>query len=170
MATSKTGYTDIRSLPDPLLSYNFDLIIPNVPGGGDAKRLTIKCMSTSIPGTSVEDVTVSLHGVDIKYAGRQMFTHSLQVTYLETRDMSTRNAIKAWIEFARNTRNNSGEYKVNYSTLADLVLYDDANKIIKTVTMEGFFPQTMDDSALDGSNSAPVNISVTFAYDLVRDS
>ena len=167
---ARTAYTDVRSLPDPLLSYNFDLIIPNIPGGGDTKRLTIKCQSSSIPGTSVEDVTVSLHGVDLKFAGRQMWSHTLTTTYVETRDMSTRFAIKRWIEFCRNTRLNSGNYKANYATLADLVLYDDVGNVIRTTRMEGFFPQTMDDAAVDGTSSTVVTIGVTFAYDSAFDA
>lgn len=164
-----TSYSDVRSLPDPLLSYNFDLIIPNLPGGGDTKRLTIKCQSTSIPGTSVDDVTVSLHGIDLKFAGRQMWSHTLQATYLETRDMGTRFAIKSWIEFCRNARLNSGNYKANYATIADLVLYDDTGKTVRTVRMEGFFPQTMDDGAVDGTSSTAVTIGVTWAYDAAFD-
>lgn len=166
---ARTSYSDCRSLPDPLLSYNFDLIIPIVPGGGDGKGLTIRCKSTSIPGTSVEDVTVSLHGIDLKYAGRQMWQHTLSVNYQETRDMTVRFAIKSWIEFARNSRQNTGDYKVNYETVADLVLYDDAAKPIRTIRMDGFFPQNMDDASLDGSSSTPVEMTITFNYDSAFD-
>lgn len=166
---ARTSYSDVRSLPDPLLSYNFDLIIPVVPGGGDGKGLTIRCKSTSIPGTSVDDVTVSLHGIDLKYAGRQMWSHTLSVTYQETRDMLVRFALKSWIEFARNSRQNTGQYKANYATNADLVLYDDAGKTIRTIRIEGFFPQNMDDAALDGASSTAVEISVTFNYDSAYD-
>ena len=60
---ARTSYSDMSGLPDPLLSYNFDLVIPNIPGGGNTKALTIKCQSTSLPGKSLEDVTVTAHGV-----------------------------------------------------------------------------------------------------------
>jgi hypothetical protein len=162
---ARTGLNDIRSLPDPFFGYNFDLIIPNVPGGGDARSLTIKCMSTSLPGKSTEDTTVSLHGVDVKYAGREMYTHTLSVVYLETRDLGTHRAISAWLDLQRNARNNTGSYKTEYATEANLQLYDDTGAVIQTIKLDGFFPQNMDDSALDGSNSTPVNIAVTFVYD-----
>ena len=55
----KTSLTDIRGLVDPLFGYAFDLIIPNVPGGGNARDLSIKVMTTSIPGVSLDDVTVT---------------------------------------------------------------------------------------------------------------
>lgn len=166
---ARPSYSDVRSLPDPLLSYNFALVIPNIPGGGDTKRLTLKCQSTSIPGTSVEDVTVSLHGIDLKFAGRQMWTHTLSATYIETRDMGTRFAVKQWIEFARNSRNNSGNFKSDYATIADLILYDDVGNEIRTIRMEGFFPQNLDDAAVDGTNSAAVTVTVSWVYDSAFD-
>lgn len=166
---ARTGLNEIRSLPDPLFGCWFDLVIPNIPGGGDTRSLTIKVLTTSIPGMSVEDVTVSSHGVDVKYAGREMYTHTLSTTYLETRDMTTRDAIKGWLEMARSARNNTGSYKADYATTANLILYDDTGAVVRTIVMDGFFPQTMDDAALDGSSSNPVNVSVTYAYDTNYD-
>jgi hypothetical protein len=32
---SRTSLENIRSLPDPLFTYNWDIFIPNLPGGGD---------------------------------------------------------------------------------------------------------------------------------------
>lgn len=166
---ARSSYSDARALPDPLLSYNFDLIIANVPGGGDSRALTIKCQSTEIPGTQVEDVTVFLHGAELKYMGRQTWTHTLSAQYLETRDMSTRFAIKNWIEFGRNIRQNTGRFKSQYATNADMVLYDDAGNTTRTIRLEGFFPQTLSEASVDGSTSTPVTYPVTFYYDAAFD-
>lgn len=162
---ARTSLSDVRSLPDPLQGWNYDLIIPNIPGGGDTRSLTIKCMTASIPGVSLDDVMVSLHGVEVKYAGREVFTHTMDVTYLETRDMGTRDALRNWMETARNVRNNTGGYKSEYATQANLQLYDDTGAVVRTIVMDGFFPQNLQDAALDGSNSTPVNVSVSFFYD-----
>lgn len=148
-----------------VFGYNFDLIIPNVPGGGKTRDLTIKVMTTSIPGMSLDDVTVTLKGIDVKYAGRQMFTHTLEATYIETRDLTTHDAITNWIRLARDVRTNTGNNKSAYATTANLVLYDDSNRAIRTYVLDGFFPQTIGDAALDSSSSAPVTMSVTFFYD-----
>lgn len=79
--------------------------------------------------------------------------------------MSTHDAITAWIRLARDCRNNTGSDKTAYATTANLVLYDDSNSPIRTYVLDGFFPQTIGDAALDSSSSAPVTMSVTFAYD-----
>lgn len=167
---ARSSYAENRSLPDPLFSYNFDLVIPNVPGGGDGRMLKLKCMSTSIPGVSLDDVEVTLHGATSMYAGREIYTHTLQATFLETRDLSTRDALNGWIAFARSARTNTGTYKVQYATDADLLLYDDTgSNVIRTIRMEGFYCKAMDDAAVDGSSSTAVTIGATFSYDLHYD-
>ena len=167
---SKTNLDDIRGLTDPLLQHNFDLIIPQLPGGGNTRALTIKCMTANIPGSSVDDVTITLKGIDVKYAGRQVYSHTLSVTYLETRDLSTRDALNNWLKLCRSVRDDTGSYKSEYATLGMLVLYDDTGSVVRTVTMDGFFIQNMEDSAVDGSaGNSPVTISATFAYDTWYD-
>ena len=162
---ARTGLDDVRSLPDPLLSYAFDLLIPNIPGGGDTRALKIKCQSTSIPGVGVDPVTITLHGVDVKYAGRELFTHTLQVTFVETRDMTTLNALQNWVSHARNARANTGAYKADYTTEASILLYDDTGAVIRTIAMDGFYCEQVDVGALDGTSSTVVTISSTFSYD-----
>ncbi len=167
---ARTSYSDMSGLPDPLLSYNFDLVIPNIPGGGNTKALTIKCQSTSLPGKSLEDVTVTAHGVELKYAGRVVYTHTQQATFYETRDLTTRDALRGWMESARDVPTNSGDYKVNYGTLAYLLLYDDTvTNVIRTIQFDGFFCQDMQEATLEGSGSSVVTISATFYYDLWKD-
>lgn len=165
---ARTSLAQIRSLPDPLASWNFDLIITGLPVG-DTQALTLKCRTSMLPGLSAEDVTVQLHGHDLKYLGRPMWEHTLQVTYLETRDLTTRDTIRSWIEFARNARNNTGAYKADYEAVGDLVLYDDRANAIRTIRHYGFYPQLMDSPTLDGGNSAPVEFNITFFYDFHVD-
>lgn len=166
---ARTSLSDIRSLPDPLLSYNWDLFIPLVPSGADFRPLTIKCQNVTLPGVSVEDVPITLHGATVKYAGREMYTNQFTATFLETRDMTTRDAIRSWIEYARNVAANTGQFKVNYEATAQLALYDDKGNAVRTINVYGVFPQNMDEPSLDGSGSQPVLYTVTFNYDFHAD-
>lgn len=166
---ARSSLQDIRSLPDPLLSYNWDLFIPVVPSGSDFRSLTIKCQNVTLPGVSVEDVPVTLHGVTVKYAGREMYTNQFTASFLETRDMSTRDVFRGWIEYCRNSAANTGQYKINYETTAILALYDDKGNTVRSINIYGCFPQAMDEPSLDGSGSNPVLYSVTFNYDFHKD-
>lgn len=161
---------DVRGLTDPLLSYNWNLIIPSIPGGGSSKGLSIRCMNTPLPGMSVDYIPVALHGVVVTYAGMQQWSHQLQVTYLEDRSMATRNTIKGWLETARNTKQNAGTEKATYATNAKLELMDDIPNVIKTVNLVGVYPLDLGDGQLDGGRSDIVPIPVRFAFDYTFDS
>lgn len=151
------------------MQYNWDIFIPNMPGTPNSRPFTIKAMTTSIPGASIEKVEVPLHGAVNNYAGRPMFPRTLQMTLLETRDIGTRDMMRRWQKIARNLQNNSGAYKDVYSTTIEMVLYDDIPSEVKSIKLVGAWPETLDDSGVDGSQSAAVNISVTFSYDFIDE-
>lgn len=168
---ARTSLQDVSGLPDPLLSYNFDLIFPTIPGGGGSSRaLTVKCMTTSLPGMQLEQATASLHGVEVSYAGRQIWTKTFQATFIETRDAATRKTFRRWIEFARNNSRNAGHYKKDYAVDGVMMLYDDIPAIILETKIVGMFPTQMDDVAFDGAAGTIVTSSITFSYDYTEEN
>lgn len=166
----RTSLQDVRSLVDPLQTYNWDVIISAMPGTADSRTFTYKAQSTSIPGFMLEQVPVALHGVEVRYAGRANYSHSFQLTLIETRDMGTRNMLRRWQKLARDWQQNSGSYKNVYSTTIELVLYDDIPSEIATLNLIGCWPETVDDSSVDSTSSGVVTTSVTFSYDYVDES
>ncbi len=166
---SRTSLTDVAGLPDPLLSYNFDLFFPAIPGGGNSRGMTVKCMSTALPGMQLEQQTAALHGVEINYASRQIWQKTFQATFIETRDAQTRFAIRKWIEYARNNKQNRGNYKADYGVDAVMRLYDDIPNVINETKIVGCFPTQLDDVNMDGSQGSIVNVSVTFSYDWTEE-
>jgi hypothetical protein len=165
----RTSLQDLRSVGDPLQQYSWDLIIPNVPGSGDGRALTFKAMSTSIPGEMLEEVAVRIKGLELRYAGTANWSHQWQVTFLETRDIGTRDILQKWRKTARDWVTNSGSYKAIYSRTIQLVLYDDIPQEVRTINMFGAWPQTIDDAAVDGATSGAVTVGCTFSYDLTDD-
>jgi len=161
----RTSLQDVRSLVDPLQTYNWDVIIPAMPGTGNSRTFTYKAQSTSIPGFLLEQVPVALHGIELRYAGRANYTHSFQVTLIETRDMGTRNMLLRWQKLARDWIQNAGTYKETYSTTIELVLYDDIPAEVANIKLIGCWPETVDDSQVDSSSSGVVTTSVTFSFD-----
>jgi hypothetical protein len=166
---ARTSLQDVRSLPDPLQQYNWDLIIPLMPGTPNSRAFTIKAMTTSIPGAQLEKVEVPLHGVQLNFAGRPTFSRQLQVTLLETRDVGTRDMIRRWQRIARDMITNTGTFKEIYSTSMEMVLYDDIPTEVKRIKLIGCFPESLDDSQVDGNASQAVNISCTFNYDYIEE-
>jgi len=165
---ARSHLQDVRSIPDPLLSYNFDLIIypKSLSGNSDAGRaLTVRCKSTSLPGSQIEPVVTALHGTEVKHAGRRMWTKTLECTLIECRDMATSNSLNDWMNLIRNPILNTGTYKSIYSSNAEILLYDDIPTVIKTYTLYGAWPETIGEGSLDGSQSTGVEIPLTLSYD-----
>ena len=167
---ARTSLQDVRSIGDPLQTWNWDLIIPTMPGTSDSRGFTFKCQTASIPGMLLEQVPVMLHGVELRYAGRKNYSHSLPVTILETADMSSRAMFVAWNELARSWLLNTGTTKDVYSTNIQLVLYNDIPAAVRTITLQGAWPENVDDAPLDGQTSGIVTYNITFSFDLPVDS
>lgn len=165
----RTSLQDVRSLVDPLQTYNWDIVIAAMPGTSDTRTFTYKAQSTSMPGFMLEQVPVALHGVEVRYAGRANYSHSFNVTLIETRDMGTRDMLRRWQKLARDWQSNSGSYKNVYSTVIELILYDDIPSEIANLRLIGCWPENVDDSSMDNSTSGVVTTSVTFSYDFVDE-
>lgn len=161
---------DLRGLPDPQLQYRFTLIVPTVPGGGDGRRLQFQCQGASIPGQSNEKQTVTTHGIDLHFMGRQKFSGTMSLTFYETRDHAIADTLRSWLNYGRDCRKGSGSYKADYAVTAELLLLDDALNVTKTFKLIGAFPEELSDSQLEGGSSAPVTWSVTMSYDAFTEN
>jgi hypothetical protein len=161
---ARSSLQDTLSVGDPAHIWNFDLFLPVIPGSSDTRDLTFKCQSMDLPGTQLEPVDVALHGVQIPYAGRRMFTQTLNVTFLETHDWSTREKFRRWIESARSWRNNSGSFSTGYWVTAQAVTYDDIPTVVATTQINNMWPENMQEVQLDGSQNGAVHLQVSFRY------
>lgn len=166
----RPSLSEASALIDPFMVYNWDLSFPDIPVGGDSRSLRVKMQTTSVPGMQIEQVTVPFRAIELNYAGRQIYTKTLQTTILETRDISTRKLIRDWMEFARNNGRNSGSYKSQYAKRGVMELYDDIPNVTKTITLIGVFPIQIDDLQVDGSQSQAGVWSVTWSYDYTEDN
>lgn len=166
---SRTGLQDISTLKDPLQTWNFGFIIPNVPGNGNGLALTLRCKSVVIPGMQLEVAELQLRGMQLNFAGRHVYSHTLPVTITEHRDMLSRQSILRWQYKARDFRNNTGSYKTTYATTADIELYDDTGAVIRTIRLYGLFPTQLDDLTTESAATAVAEMSVSFSYDFFRD-
>lgn len=162
---------DISQIKDPLQTYNFGLIIPNVPGGGDSFQLTLRAQGTVIPGITIEPALVALRGLELQYAGRPVYSHALPISHLEARDMKTRQAFMRWFYIARDFRGGAavGTYKETYATTVDVELYDDTGKVIRTIRLFGCFPTALEDLQTESQGSNVAIMSGTLSYDYFRD-
>src|ERR1700758_5444874 len=95
---ARTSVYDVQAVADPAQVWNFDLFLPSIPGSSNTNQLTYRCMTTGLPGTEIEKVSVPLHGVELIYMGRRMWSHSFSSTFLEAIDWQTRQQFINWSE------------------------------------------------------------------------
>ncbi len=162
---------DLAGLPDPLQPYNFDLSIPNVPGGGNGYQLMLRCASATLPGHANEDGILPLRGSEITYAGRPLWEHAFNPTFSEHRDMVSRQSLLNWILYARDNRTSptAGAYMTNYKTIGDLIIYDDIGKEIRRIRLHGLWCQSLQEAQLESQGSGPVMLGASFRYDWFED-
>jgi|SRR5471030_1405652 len=165
---ARTSLQDVQSIQDPAQSWNFDLFLPTIPGSSDTRDLTFKCQTTDMPGSTIDRVEVPLHGVQLIYAGRKTYSHSISATFLETSDWATREKFRRW-HTMRDWVNNSGMLASAYKVNSQVVVYNDIPAVTKTCSVTGMWPDVIAEVALNGAESGLVSLSITFAFDFWDD-
>lgn len=161
---SRTGLKEVNALNDPLYAHQSDLIITNMPVG-DSNALKVQCQTSVWPGYINESALVTLHGVTVPFAGGATYEHDFPATFILTRDQLSRDSIYAWMEFVNSVRNTTGSYANEYKGIADLVMYDAANRPVRTCRMFGFYPDRLDTISLNGEGRNEVlRVTTNFKY------
>lgn len=166
---TRTSLADVQSVADPAQTWNFDLFLPSIPGSSNTRNLTFKCMTTGLPGFSLDKVPVPLHGVEIQYAGRKVYSHQFNSQFMEASDWSTRDQFYNWSESARSWINNSGTMAAQYKVNGQIAVYNDLPQVSRTIKVLGMWPEVVGDVELDGSQSGLVTLQITWSFDLVID-
>ena len=165
----RSGLQEVTGILDVLQTWNWDVVIPNVPGSnGDTRTLTYKCVSSAIPGSSVEQVKLENKGIQLNFAGRRLWTQTWDATFVESRDSSTRGMMIGWLEMMRSWENNSGSYKSQYAKTVELTLYDDLPQASREIQLINAFPLSMGDVTLDNA-AGIIQYSVSFSYDFTKE-
>jgi hypothetical protein len=166
----RTSLQDVQAIPDPALTWNYDLMLPSIPGSSDTRQLTWRCMSTTLPGSEMDRVDIRLHGVNIVRRGARNWGHTMNTTFLEAVDWNTRNAFFNWMESAQSWKNNTGSPSSVYLVNGQIVLYTDAPTVAKTVVVYGMWPQQIQDVTMDGAQGGShVSLEITWSYDYTDD-
>ena len=161
--------SELRAVP-PLRQYNYEMVIPSWPGGGNGDLLRIVTLTANIPGLSTEPIETSVGGFVEKFAGRGMYPRSLPIEYRETRDLTVWNALYNWRQICWNDQTGaqgSDSGGGSYKTLGFLRIFREDKSLIRSIRFEGLWPEDVGDIPMDASASDAVRVSVTFSYDYV---
>lgn len=158
----------VRGLPDPARGYNFEVLIPNMPGGGNSEVVSLRVTATSIPGYSSEPSEYSLGGHVLKVPGRGMYTREWAVTLVEGEDMVVAEALEAWhrLQWDRVT----GAQAVSQDIKTEIFIrqLNGAKQTAKEWVLEGCWVSNVGDMALDQATSDVLRAEITFSFDNIR--
>ena len=166
---ARTSYANILALPDAAQRWNFDLFFPSIPGSsGTARSMTYKCKTTALPSSTIEQVDISLHGTRKNEAGRATYQHTFNASIMETVDYATYMALRAWRDYMRSWKNNTGTNSAAYKINLELDVYDNSGNISQTMILAGAFLTEIADIQFDGAASTVIDLSLTFSFDYIN--
>jgi hypothetical protein len=165
----RNSYLQAFAIQDVLQQFNWTITIPRIPGAGDTRALSAKCISTDIPGSKIEQTKLTAQGgIELNFAGRRTWDQTWTTTFIEDRSADTRSTFLNWLDLIRNPVLGLGTYKVIYAVPVELALYDDVGLQIRSIKLVNAFPIDVGNGTLDGSNGI-VQYSIQWSYDLVEE-
>lgn len=166
---AKPTLNEVLRIKDPMLSDNFELIIAKVPGGGSAKALRIQCKTAVKPGSTINEVLMELFGHAVVHAGAKTYSHDLPITYIEDSKGTITRTLEAWQHEIRDKDTQSGNYKEDYATDAEFIIYDQAGKKVLKYEIINIWPNQIPDLNFDGTQGTQaVELSANFKFDFVE--
>lgn len=153
-------------LTNPLRSYLFDVIIPNVIGGGDSDIMTARARSASIPERSQGAISIPYkQTAGIVVPGKLHYSHTWELTFIEGEDCKVYNALYAWQQRIVDDQSGAGEGDDKIKTTLYLNLNNTKGDDIKQIKLLGCYCHTVGALNFSHGNEETVTFNVTFSFD-----
>lgn len=157
---------EINEQTDVMDSQHFRLLFGNIPGSEDSRPLTILCQTAVIPGVTVEPVEVSLHGHTVRFRGKQTFSGTFSVGFVEVSSYEIMSRLRKWKEFTVGTNSATSQgFKNRYSVTAELEVMDITGVVADRLKIFGVWPSEVPEVQLDGQSSQAMLVQPTFTFD-----
>lgn len=165
---SRITQSQVQALDDMMSADNFVFLFSKIPnwGGDGFSDLTIKALSAAIPGAGQEDFQVTIAGFVRNFRGRRIYNHQIDLTFAETVDMSTHNALRNWFEYVAGTDSGtSGDYVKGYAVTGSIYTFDTTGVQADLANFYRIRPVQMPDTQLSGEGTQAMQTSCTFTFD-----
>ena len=135
--------------------------------GGETSDLAFLCQATSLPGQSLGTVAVPFRGRVLNIAGDRTF-NPWSVTVMNDTDFKLYRAFERWFNGMNNMTDNEGlTNPVDYQVDVFVDQLDRNGATLKSYTLRGAFPTSLDDIALSYSTNNAIEefgCSLTYQY------
>lgn len=155
----------VTSIPDFIQTDHFSFLLPVIPGGGDSEAFHIRNLTAVLPGKSNQIVSAVVHRIQINRAGRLVFPHQFQATYIDTPDSKIIQGLRNWQALNTDPETGLPNPSQLYMTTGMALIYGPDNKVIERREFQNLWVPNVADLSLGGDQSAAARFQVTFSYD-----
>jgi len=155
-----------NDLTNPARAYLWDIVIPNIPGGGDAESLEIRAFSTSIPGRGLGGIKLAYKGgPGMKVPGKITMSQSWPVVIREGTDKKVFEALNSWQETISGVKTGIGTLDPLLKANLYLKCLDPPGSTWLKIQMVGCYPEDVAEVPLSQDTEDVIMFSCTFSYD-----
>jgi len=135
--------------------------------GGETSDLAFLCTATAIPGQTVATVPVNFRGRVLNLAGDRTF-NPWSITVLNDTDFKIYRAMERWMNGINNMTDNEGlTNPADYQVDMFVDQLDRNGATLKSYTLRGAFPTSLDDITLSYSDNSSIETfgcTLTYQY------
>jgi len=142
--------------------FEAEIIFPQVIGSSELVNILIQ--SSTVPGREVAAIDVPVMGQQLKIAGAVTYADwSADFRIDDNYDIYKK--MRAWSELIRGTETGISSFPAQYKSNPIIYQLDNAGNRLNAITMNGAFPITVGEVAVDWTASEVQTFSVTWSYD-----
>lgn len=156
---------EIAAAADPIRSYNTELIISRIPGGGNGDVLRARCREMAIPNSANEMSESTFQGLTVKYAGLVKYDRTLEANFEETGDLRVYTLLNRWKFLQGDPRSGIQRPKFEYATTGEIHLLRNDKTLAGKFKLYGLCIESIGAVATTSEGNDPIRIPVTFSYD-----
>jgi hypothetical protein len=157
---------DFRSsVRDLARQYRFEVEIMFPSVVGQSSLVNMLAHSTKFPGRTVAATTDTwFMGQQYKLASALSYP-TWECTFRVDDNWDAYKRLKAWQEVIHGTETNIAAFPNAYKSNINLYQLDVAGNRLVSIVLNGAWPTTFGDTALDTTNREPIDVAVTWQYD-----
>jgi len=155
-----------NNLSNPARSYMFEVLFPQIPGGGSSADLEIRAYSASIPGRGVGSIHIPFKGTaGMKVPGKVKMEQAWKASFRESIDAKTFDALNDWFQYIMDARTGVGTPDPLTKTNIYLHCLDLEGNAWLKIKLVGCYIETMDDAPVAHETEEVISFNATFSYD-----
>lgn len=144
--------------------FEVEILFPVVVGSESTGLVNILAQSASVPGREIAPIDVPVMGQQFKMAGEVTYP-DWTVTFRIDDNYDIYKKMRSWSELIRGSDTGIASFPIQYKSNPKIYQIDAAGNRLNSITMNGAWPTSVGEVAVDWTSSEIQTFDVTWAYD-----